>query len=112
MERVGTSEAHRFEIVAFQNIEHLQCGDALSVRRKLVHFVAAVIGGNGLDPLRLMRGEILLAQITTVGVEEGIDLFGDFTFVKSIASLLSEQTIGVGEIGISKDVSFGWRSPI
>src|ERR1700730_18100789 len=38
--------------------------------------------------------------------------FRRFHLCKSIASLLSEQTIGVGQIGISKDVSFGWRSPI
>jgi hypothetical protein len=84
-----------------------QGSDALSVRRRLVDIVAAIIRGDRFDPFGLVGSKILLSQIACVVAEESIDLFGDFALIKHITSLFRQQTIG-NELSQDSEISRLW----
>ena len=69
---VGAAETHGLEVVGLEDVEHLQRGDALRVRRQLPHVVAAVVSGHGLDPLGAVRGQIGGGEIPAVGAHVGL----------------------------------------
>ena len=50
MQRLRRSEAHRAQVEAFENVQHLQRGDALTVRRQFEDIVAAIIHRDRIDP--------------------------------------------------------------
>ena len=84
---VGRIAPHRPQIESFENVQDLQRGDALAVRRQFKNVVAAVICRDRIDPRAGMFFEIGFAQITAVRLHEGVDLVRDLAFVESVASL-------------------------
>jgi len=109
MQIVGTVTTHRAQIIALEQIEHLQDGDPLAVGRKLPHVVAAVVGRDRLDPLGRMVGEILQVEKPVALPAGGDDLFRDRTAIKRVATPLGDQPIVRGQLGILEHLAdFGW----
>ncbi len=109
MQIIGIVTSHRAEIIALEQIEHLQDGDPLAVGRKLPHVVAAVVGRDGLDPFGRMVGEILQVEKPVALPAGGDDLFGDRAAIKSVATPLGDQAIARGQLGILENLAdFGW----
>ncbi len=87
---VGGKKPHLFQIVAFEHIEHLQCGDSLAGRRQLPNVVASVIRRHGFDPGRSVIGKIAVAEKAADAIGISNDLLGDRAAIKSIAAALSD----------------------
>src|SRR5260370_41229873 len=77
------------QIQSFKNVQYLQRGDALTVRRQFKNIVAAIIRRDRIDPCRCMFFEVDFAQKSAVLAHELVDLVRDLTFVKSVATFLS-----------------------
>ena len=43
---------------ALHDVEHLDCGNAMTVRRQLIDRPAAILGRHGIDPFSLERGKV------------------------------------------------------
>ena len=84
------AEAHGLEVVALEDVEHLERGDALAVRRQLPHVVAAVVGRDRLDPLGVVRGQVRGGEIAAVGAHVLLDALGDLALVEGVAAALGD----------------------
>ncbi len=85
MEKVRAVESHRFEVVAFEQIERDEFGGSLAGGWILVDLVAAIVDGDwGLD-FGGVLGEIFVAEEAAVGLGECCQLVGDVAFVEAIA---------------------------
>jgi hypothetical protein len=62
VERRGRLRAHALQVVGLQQVEHLEDGDPLAVGGQLPDVVAAVVGGDGLDPGAGMLPEVPLRE--------------------------------------------------
>jgi hypothetical protein len=104
---VGGVVASLRKIEALGDRAHLQGGDALTVGRKFVDVVAAVVDGNGIDPGGGVLLEIGLAEKAAVGAHEGIGFFRDLAAVVGVAAVLADQGERAGERGVFADLAFG-----
>ena len=73
VDRIRRLKAHAAQIEILENVEHLQGGEALSVRSHRIDIDAAVRGDQGLDPFAAMRPQILQRQPAADALEVGID---------------------------------------
>ena len=109
---VGGAVAHLREVEAFEDVEHLERGDALRVGRQLIDVVAAVIDGDGFDPGGLVVLEVGLAEKTAVGAHEGVDLIGDLALVEGVAALFRDQAERVRQRRVLEDLTLVWSAPL
>ena len=72
--------------------------DALTVRWNLVNQVAPVLGVNGCDPLRLVRGQVVPAQPPALRLGGGVDLRGDLALVEVPAPAGGDAFQGAGVV--------------
>ena len=105
-QRVGRARAHLLQIVAFEDLQHLQNRRALAVGRQFVHVIAAIVDRERRHPFAVMRREILVAQIAADALEISVDRVRDLAFVERVAAALGDQRISVREIGIAEDFAF------
>ena len=110
MQGVGRIAPHRLQIESFENVQHLQRGDALAIGRQFKNVVTAVIRRDRVDPRAAVLFKIHFAQIPAVRVHEGIDLVRDLTSVESVATLLADQAQCVRQRWILEDVAFRRRA--
>ncbi len=109
MERVGAVVTHRLEVVGLEDVEHLQYGDALAVGGQFEDIVATVGDGERLDPVALVGGEVLLAQIAADPPHVGVDHPGDLTPVERIAAALGDPLVGPRQVRVAEDLAFFGR---
>ena len=102
----------RLQIEAFENVQHLQRGDALAVRRQLVDIVAAIVRRDRIDPGGGVLFEIDFAQIAAVGLHEGIDLVRDLAFVEGVAALSRDQPQAFSPGRILENFALGRGAPV
>src|SRR5689334_11187474 len=98
--------SHGAEIESFENVQHFQGGNTLTVWRKLEHIVTAIVYRDWLNPCRVMLLEIGFPQKTPVSLHKRVDFIGDLTFVKTIASSLADQSQRRCQRWIFEDVAF------
>ncbi len=92
------------EVVAFEDVQHLEGRDALAVGRQLPHVVAAVVDADGLHPVRVVGGQVLVAEEAAVGLHVGIDLPGDLALVEGVAALLGQELQRLRQAGVAEDL--------
>ncbi len=97
---LGATPVHGADVEAFEDVQHLQDGDALAVRRQLEHLPAAIRRCDGLDPLRAMRREILAAEVPAVAAHGLLDGGGDGAVVERGAPVVGDELVGARERGI------------
>src|SRR6476646_95699 len=83
-------------------VEHLQCSHALPVRRKLIDGPAAIGGRNGLNPLRREISQVFKPHGSAEGRGSIYDGLCDLSFVKSVTTLLGDETQGLRQVRIAK----------
>ena len=110
MHVLGAAETVAFQIVGFEQIEDLQRGDALPVRRQFPDVVTAIVGADRVDPFAGVRGHVLIAQETIVGIEIRIDAARDLALVERIAAAVRDLLQCIREIRIAPHLAFARRA--
>jgi hypothetical protein len=87
------------EIELLEDIQRHQRHDALAVGRNLAHLVAAIIHPDGLHPLRLIGGQILIAEVAAKLFALGVDLPGDGAGIKGVGVCPADGLQSVGVAG-------------
>ena len=94
MEAVGAERIERGEIEALEDVEQHQRGQALTVGRQLDHVETAIVGGDRLDHVAAMSGEILGGE-ERAARRDGRDHFlGDRPFVEGARTLRGDRLAG------------------
>ena len=81
----------------FEQVQHLECRDALARRRKLEHVVAAIVGLHRLDPLGRVLREIVEREEAAFLVRERDETLGDFALVEGLATAFGNHLERLGE---------------
>src|SRR6266567_5864297 len=101
--------AKRFEIIAFDDVQHLQRGNALCIRRKLVDIVAAIAGRDRSDPIRMVLLHILHTQNAATALHVFSDTLGQWAAIEGIAPFPGERAIRMSQVSLEQDVTGAWR---
>ena len=112
MDVLGTLRPHRLQVEAFQDVEHLQRGDPLSIGRQLPHGVPAIRGRDRIEPVALVFGEVTQAEVSAILFAERHDLVRDASLVEDISPLGSDRAIGLREFGERHDLTDLRRPPV
>ncbi len=94
MHALGRVAAERGQVEDLDHVQLLQEDVAAGVGRHLVDFVAAIVGVDGLGPVRAKGGQIARGQVAVVGAAIGVDGLGDVAFVESGSPLRGKPAIG------------------
>ena len=86
--------------VGFEDVQDLQDGHALPVRRQLEHIIAAVIRRDRFDPVTAGCGKIIDAEKTAGRAHAGAQPFRELTIIEPVTAALRDQGVGVGKIRI------------
>ena len=105
VEPLGGVRAHALEVVGLHQVEHLEHGDPLAVRRELPDVKAPVIRRDGLVPRRGMAREVLLGEQAADGLRVGDDGVGDLPFVVGVGPLGGEDAEGLRQPGVLEDLA-------
>src|SRR4029077_910909 len=92
---------------SFENVQYLQRGNALTVRRKLENIVAAIIRRDRLHPGGRMLLEVGFSQKAAISPHEIVDLVRDFSFVKNVATFFTDQPQSFSEPWIFENIALG-----
>ena len=103
---LGRIASHRSQIESFENVQNLQRGDSLSVRRQFKNIISAIIHRNRIDPRARVLFKIVFAQKSAVLVHEHVDLVRDLAFIESVATFLANQSQRLGQRRILENVAF------
>lgn len=98
------------DVETFEDSEHLQRRDALTVGRQFPHVVAAVIQRHRLDPLAGVLSQVFVAEESAVRLHVGVDAPRDLALVERIAPFLGEQLERRGEARIGEQLAFARRA--
>ena len=105
VERLRRAEAEVFfphrEIL--QNVQHLQRGNSLPVRRQLVHGPVVVGRRDGLDPLGRIFGKVLRGHRPVMAFHGLEDFLRDFALVECVAAVLRDLPQRPRQIHIAKN---------
>ncbi len=94
------------KIIAFQDVEHLERSDALTIWRQLPDIVTAIVGRDWFYPGTGMIRQVFITEIAPYFFKECIDGSCDLSFVKNIPTTFSDFLKCIGQVGIFKDISF------
>ena len=86
----GAAPAHRLQVEALHDVEHLERRHSLGIRRQLEHLVAAIRRGDRLNPVRVMIGEIFQRDQPVATLHFVRNRFGDGALVEHVASALGD----------------------
>ena len=109
---LGAAEAHGLEVVALEDVEHLQRRDALPVRRQLPHVVAAVVSGHRLDPFGAVRGQVGRGEVAAVGAHVGVDASARCRPCRTHRGRLRRSRSSVLARRIAEDLALGRRAAV
>src|SRR5207253_10492565 len=93
VQRLGRVASQGAQIESFENVQHLQRGNTLTVWRKLEDLVTAIVYRHRIDPCRGMLLEIRFPQEPAIGTHKCCDFVRCLDFVESVATFLSNQAM-------------------
>ena len=105
MDVFRTAETHGRDVETFEDVQHLQGGDALAIGRQFKDFVAPVVGGDRLDPFRAMAGQVLVAEETTVLLHIAGNRPGHLALVEDVPASPRDLLIGIRQGRIAEHVA-------
>ncbi len=105
MQVLGAAEPEPGEIVPFEDVEHLQHGDALTIRRQLEHAPAAIGRRDGVHPLGAVRREVRGPQVAALPHDALLDSHGNRPGVERIAAVRGEALIDRTEPRVCEGVA-------
>ena len=100
MQRFRRLAARFGEVVAFQDVQHLQGGDALPARRQFPDRMAPIVHANRIVPGRHVVPEVLGAEQSADIPRTGHYGFGDFAVVERVAAAFGQDAVGSGQVRI------------
>ena len=104
--------AHRGDVVLLEDVQNLQRGDALAVRRQFPDVVAAIAGADRLDPVGGVLLEVAQRDQATDRLAVANDLPGDPALVKRLRPLLADGTIDLGQVAVGHAFAFPRRAAV
>src|SRR5215211_2193081 len=99
-------------IEPFEDVEHLEGGDALSRRRYLVDLDAPVVGRDGIHPGGLVLGEVLLREVPARFLRSARDAPGYLPVVEGVGPALGDGGEGGRQVRLQEDLSGPRRSAL
>ena len=108
---VGAVVAERLDVVALENVQHLERHEALGIGRHLVDVVAAVARVNRVHPIRLVAGEIGLGEKPAALLKVGRDGASDRALVERIASSRGHLLQRSRQVRVAEDVARPRHAP-
>ena len=112
MQVIGGVVAQRREVEAFEDTEHLQNRDSLSIGRQFIHLDIPVGDGYRVYPCACVRLEIGLPERRIRAAGPCVDGVRNGALVEDVAPLCGNPFIGGGKIGIAENDAFGRHTPI
>ena len=112
MQVLGATPLERPEIETLEHVQHLQHGDALTVRRELEDAPAAIRRRHRLDPLGAMRRKILGTQEPAVAPHAAFDGRRNRAVVERAAALVRNERVRSRERRIRKRLADRGRSAV
>ena len=100
----------RAQVERFEQVEHLQRGNALAVGGQLPHVVPAVVRRYWCLPLIFMVHEILERKIALLGLAESDDLFRDLSLVERLGPLFGKEPIRGRQPRVLEDLPHSRRT--
>ena len=86
-----------------KDVQHLQRGETLRLRRHLVDVVALVVGRDRVDPFRLERPQVGHLPLRPTGIHAAHDGASDRAAVEGIRSVLGQELVGSGQVRVPED---------
>src|SRR5438552_11242527 len=90
------------EVKSFQDVQHLQGGDPLTVGRQFKEPNPSVSGGNWLYPSGTMLRKISGCQLPAQFLQRGYNLLRNGASIEGIPSATGDLPERVGQIGLNK----------
>ena len=112
MEVIGGIMSQRREVEAFEDTEHLQHRDPLSVRGQFIHLHIPVGNGYRVYPGARVRLEIGFPKRRVRAAGPCVDGVRNGALVEYVASLCGNPFVRSGKIGIVENFTFGRHVPI
>ncbi len=109
MQALGGHRTHGLHVEAFEDVQHLQGGQALGVRTQAEHLHATVGGAERRGPFALVVGQVAPVQPAPDAPEVALDPGRDFTFVKGVPAAVRDLAIGAAEVRVAVEIAFGRR---
>src|SRR5262249_30326576 len=94
--------AHSSKVATLENLESLQHGNSLPVRRHFQELIPTIIGRDWLDPVVRVVSKIASARGSAVRFRKTAYAVRDLGFVKGCCSALDDRAQGPAEIGVSE----------
>ena len=104
MQRLRRLEAEAAHIELLDDVQHLQCRQALRVGGHPVHIHAAIVRHQRLNPLGMVLAQILRREPAADALEVGVDGLGNGAVVERVAAALGDHAVGAREVGIAAHV--------
>jgi hypothetical protein len=106
--QIGRAFAQAAHVQRRQHVQHLQHGRALSIRRQLTHLDTPVVGGDRLDPLRELRGEVPEHKQAALLPEVAGQLFAQPATVHDVRAVTGNGLQRRGQVGLHQAVAGRW----
>src|SRR5882762_5203172 len=87
MDVIGTEEIELAQFIGLEEIEHLQDGESLGGRRRLVYRHPSIGRGDGLGPPGALLSEIALGEEAAVGPREARELAPRLSLIEARAAV-------------------------
>src|SRR5688572_18066413 len=101
---VGASKTHALDLVSLEDVEHLQHGDALPVRRQFPYLISAIARRDWIDPIRLVLGEVLRREKAAVFLHERGNRLRHSALVKTVTAFFGDCFQSTAETSIDEDL--------
>src|SRR2546427_1055347 len=97
--------AKRFQIIALEDIEHLQHRYPLGVWWKLIHIISTVVGPYGVNPIRMMLLHVFHGKYTTTALHIFCNTASQRAAIKGIAPTSGKHPVRTCKIWLPQDFS-------
>ena len=101
--------AHTGDVVLLKDVENLQRGDALAVRRQFPNIVASIAGADRLNPVGGVLLQVTQRDQAANRFAVARDLLGNPALVKCLRPFLADGTIDLGQVAIRHALAFPRR---
>ena len=92
----------------FEDVKHLEGGEALPWRRKLKHVIAVVVGRDRFNPFGFEGGEVIECHDSIVCLDLAHDRLGYFASIEAVPALLLDDAQCASQSGVPDNaVEFG-----
>ncbi len=92
------------------DVEHGKRGNALTVRRKLIHSPPAIRSRDRLHPFGLKAGEVLQRVSSALRLQKLHHGFRELAIIKSVSTMRGDLPQGLAECGIFEGIANAGRT--